>query len=47
MLLYLLTAGWGLPSDDQFILFTLEKGMANHFNILALTTHEQYEKAKR
>ena len=25
----------------------LEKGMANHFSILALRTHEQYEKAKR
>ena len=24
----------------------LEKGMANHFSILALRTHEQYEKAK-
>ena len=24
----------------------VEKGMANHFSILALTTHEQYEKAK-
>ena len=24
----------------------LEKGMANHFSILALKTHEQYEKAK-
>ena len=26
---------------------SLEKGMANHFSILALRTHEQYEKAKR
>ena len=25
----------------------LEKGMANHFSILALRTHEQYAKAKR
>ena len=25
----------------------LEKGMASHFSILALRTHEQYEKAKR
>ena len=25
----------------------LEKGMANHFSILALRPHEQYEKAKR
>ena len=25
----------------------LEKGTGNHFNILALRTHEQYEKAKR
>ena len=25
----------------------LEKGMANHFNIIALRPHEQYEKAKR
>ena len=25
----------------------LEKGMANYFNILALRTHEQYEKAKK
>ena len=25
----------------------LEKGMANHFRILALRTCEQYEKAKR
>ena len=25
----------------------LEMGMANHFSILALRTHEQYEKAKR
>ena len=25
----------------------LEKGIANHFNILALKPHEQYEKAKR
>ena len=25
----------------------LENGMANHFSILALRTHEQYEKAKR
>ena len=25
----------------------LEKGMASHFSILALETHEQYEKAKR
>ena len=24
----------------------LEKGMANHFSILALRTHEQYEKQK-
>ena len=24
----------------------LEKGMVNHFSILALRTHEQYEKAK-
>ena len=24
----------------------LEKGMANHFSILALSSHEQYEKAK-
>jgi len=24
----------------------LEKGMANHFSILALKPHEQYEKAK-
>ena len=24
----------------------LEKGMANHFSILSLITHEQYEKAK-
>ena len=24
----------------------LEKGVANHFSILALRTHEQYEKAK-
>ena len=24
----------------------LEKGMTNHFSILALRTHEQYEKAK-
>ena len=25
----------------------LEKGMANRFSILALGTHEQYEKVKR
>ena len=25
----------------------LEKGMANHFIILALRTYEQYEKAKK
>ena len=25
----------------------LEKGTANHFSILALKPHEQYEKAKR
>ena len=25
----------------------LEKGTANHFSILALSIHEQYEKAKR
>ena len=25
----------------------LEKGTGNHFSILALRTHEQYEKAKR
>jgi len=25
----------------------LGKGMANHFSILALRPHEQYEKAKR
>ena len=25
----------------------LEKGMANHFSIFALRTHEQYEKAKK
>ena len=24
----------------------LEKGMANHFSVLVLRTHEQYEKAK-
>ena len=26
------------------ILTFMEKGLANHFNILALTSHEQYEK---
>jgi len=25
----------------------LEKGMANYFSILALRTHEEYEKVKR
>ena len=46
---------WGMPcratQDGWWGVLTkccpLEKGMANHFSILALRTHEQYEKAKQ
>ena len=34
-----------VESSDE--MWSLEKGPENHFSILALSIHEQYEKAKR
>ena len=33
--------------DSSDKTWSLEKGMANHFSIIALEPHEQHEKAKR
>ena len=39
--------GWVIMKSSDKTWSPLEKGIANHYSILAHEPHEQYEKAKR